>query len=57
MRMFIDGDEVTMTELNQRLNDLACGSFDGGTFELIALDHISVEGDMYFETEIYSTFC
>ena len=57
MRLFIDGDEVTIEELRQRLNDLDCGSFDGGSFENIVLDHISVAGDMYFETETYSTFC
>jgi hypothetical protein len=56
MRLFIDGDEVTLEELRQRLNDLNCGSFDGGSFETIVLDHISVAGDMYFETETYSTF-
>ena len=57
MRLFIDGDEVTTEELKQRLNSLDCGEFDGGTFEKIVLDHISAAGDMYFETEVYSTFC
>lgn len=57
MRLFIDGDDVTISELQQRLNDLDCGDFDGGSFPVIVLDHISVAGDMYFETEIYSTYC
>ena len=56
MRLFIDGDEVTAEELKQRLDNLDCGEFDGGTFETIVLDHISMCGDMYFETERYSTF-
>jgi hypothetical protein len=56
MRLFIDGDEVTVEELRQRLNDLDCGEFDGGSFELITLDHISEVGDMYFETEKYSVY-
>lgn len=56
MKLFIDGDEVTVEELRQRLNDLDCGEFDGGTFELITLDHISDDGDMYFETERYSIY-
>jgi hypothetical protein len=56
MRLFIDGDEVTVEELKQRLEALDCGPFDGGTFEIITLDHISNEGDMYFETERYSIY-
>ena len=56
MRLFIDGDEVTLDELNKRLNALECGEFDGGSFEVIVLDHISHDGDMYFETEKYSTY-
>ena len=56
MRIFIDGDEVTIEELNERLSDLYCGEFDGSTFESITLDHISAENDMYFETERYSVF-
>ena len=56
MRLFIDGDEVTIEELKQRLQNLDCGQFDGGTFKVITLDHISVSGDMYFETEVYSTY-
>ena len=56
MRLFIDGDEVTIKELKHKLNDLDCGEFDGGTFETITLDHISEEGDMYFETEKFSVF-
>ena len=56
MRLFIDGDEVTVEELRQRLDNLDCGEFDGGTFQLITLDHISVEGDMYFETERFNIY-
>ena len=56
MRLFIDGDEVTTEELGQRLNDLDCGEFDGDSFEIITLDHISISGDMYFETERYSVY-
>ena len=56
MRLFIDGDEVTLDELNKRLKALDCGEFDGCTFEVIVLDHISNECDIYFETEKYSTF-
>lgn len=56
MRMFIDGNEITVKELKQALDNLDCGEFDGGTFEVITLDHISTDGDMYFETERYSTF-
>lgn len=56
MKLFIDGDEVTVEELRQKLNDLDCGELDGGTFQLITLDHISVEGDMYFETERFSLY-
>lgn len=56
MRLFIDGDEVTIEELRQTLNNLDCGEFDGGTFEIITLDHISIAGDMYFETERYSIY-
>lgn len=56
MRLFIDGDEVTIEELKQRLNTLDCGGFDGGTCEIITLDHISEAGDMYFETERFSVY-
>jgi hypothetical protein len=56
MRLFIDGDEVTIEELNERLKTLDCGDFDGGAFEVIVLDHISAAGDMYFETDRYNTF-
>ena len=56
MKMLWDGNEITVEELKQVLNNLDCGEFDGGTFEVITLDHISAEGDMYFETERYSTF-
>ena len=56
MRLFIDGNEVTVEALKQRLENLDCGQFDGGTFEVIALDYISIDGDLYFETEVYSTF-
>ena len=56
MKLFIDGDEVTVEELRQKLNDLDCGELDGGTFQLITLDNISVEGDMYFETERFSLY-
>jgi hypothetical protein len=56
MRLFIDGDEVTIEELRQRLDNLDCGEFDGGSFEVITLDHISKVGDMYFETEKYSVY-
>ena len=56
MSLFIDGDEVTIEELKQRLNDLDCGDFDGGSFQVIVLDHISEVGDMYFETDRYSTY-
>jgi hypothetical protein len=56
MKMFLDGNEVTVEGLKQALENLDCGEFDGGTFEVITLDHISAEGDMYFETERYSTF-
>jgi len=56
MKLFIDGNEVTIEELRQRLNDLDCGEFDCGSFELITLDHISIEGDLYFETERYSIY-
>lgn len=56
MRLFIDGNEVTVEELRQRLNNLDCGEFDGGTFQLITLDHISMAGDLYFETERCSIY-
>lgn len=56
MRLFIDGDEVTIEELRQRLDSLDCGEFDGGTYDIITLDHISVDGDLYFETERYSVY-
>ena len=56
MKILLDGNEITVEELKQALNNLDCGEFDGGTFEVITLDHISVDGDMYFETERYSTF-
>ena len=56
MKMFIDGNEVTIEELKQKITDLDCGDFDGGTFEVVTLDHISENGDMYFEIEKYSTY-
>ena len=56
MKMFLDGKEVTTEGLKQVLDNLDCGEFDGGTFEVVVLDHISTGGDMYFETERYSTF-
>jgi hypothetical protein len=56
MKMFIDGDEVTIEKLRQRLENLDCGSFDDGVFETITLDHISTVGDIYFETERYSIY-
>jgi hypothetical protein len=56
MRLFIDGNEVTVEELRQKIDVLDCGEFDGSTFEVITLDHISNDGDMYFETERYSVY-
>ena len=56
MLLFIDGDEVTIEDLRQRLDNLDCGEFDGGTYDIITLDHISVDGDLYFETERYSVY-
>lgn len=55
MRLFIDGDEVTVEELKQRIEKLDCMS-DDSTFEIIALDHISDDNDMYFETERYCIY-
>ena len=55
MRLFIDGDEVTIEELKQRSEKLDCVS-DDSTFEVITLDHISNEGDIYFETERYCIY-
>ena len=56
MRLFIDGDEVTIEELRQRLDNLDCGEFDGGTFQLITLDHIDMVGNLYFETDRFSLY-
>lgn len=56
MKLFIDGNEVATEELQNRLNDLDCGEFDGGTFQLITLDHISETGDLYFETDRFSLY-
>lgn len=56
MKLFIDGNEVTVEELRQRLNNLDCGEFDGGTFQLITLDHISETGDLYFETDRFALY-
>lgn len=56
MRLFIDGNEVTIEELKQYLENLDCGDVDSGTFDIITLDHISDDGDMYFETERYSIY-
>lgn len=55
-KLFIDGKEVTTEELKRQLDNLDCGDFDGDTYEIITLDHISVDGDMYFETEKYSIY-
>lgn len=56
MRLFIDGDEVIVEELKRRLEKLDCGPCEDDTFEIITLDHISNDGDMYFETERYSIY-
>ena len=56
MKLFIDGNEIAVAELRQKLNDLDCGEFDGGTFQLITLDHISEVGDLYFETDRFSLY-
>ena len=56
MRLFIDGDEVIVEELKRRLEDLDCSSREDDTFDTITLDHISNDGDMYFETERYSIY-
>lgn len=56
MRLFIDGDEVTIEELKQILDNLEYGEFDGSSYEIITLDHISMCGDLYFETERHSVF-
>lgn len=56
MKLFVDGNEVTIEELKQLLDNLECGPFDGGTFEVMTLDHISIDGDIYFETEKYSIY-
>ena len=55
MRLFIDGNEVTIEELKQQSEKLDCMS-DDSTFEVITLDHISNEGDIYFETEKYCIY-
>lgn len=56
MKLFVDGNEVRIESLKKILEHLECGDFDGGTFEIMTLDHISDEGDMYFETERYSVY-
>ena len=56
MRLFIDGDEVIVEELKRRLENLDCGSCEDDAFYIITLDHISNDGDMYFETERYSIY-
>lgn len=56
MQLFIDGDEITVEELRHRLDNLDCGEFDDGTYEDVVLDHISMAGDMYFETERRSVY-
>lgn len=56
MRLFIDGDEVIVEELKRRLENLGGGSCEDDTFDIITLDHISNDGDMYFETERYSIY-
>ena len=56
MRLFVDGNEVRMETLKKILEHLQCGELDGSTFEIMTLDHISDDGDMYFETERYSVY-
>lgn len=56
MRLFVDGYEVDIKCLNDILENLDGGDFDDGTFEIMTLDHISNDGDMYFETERYSIY-
>jgi hypothetical protein len=56
MKMFLDGNEVNTDELKEALSLLDYGEFDGGTFEIITLDLIDKDGNMYFNTEKYSTF-
>ena len=56
MKMFIDGCEVSLEDLKQKLDNLDCGEYNGSTFEIIALDHISSDGDMYFETDRYCIY-
>ena len=56
MKMFLDGNEVNVEKLKQALCRLDYGEFDGGTFEIITLDLIDEDGDMYFNTDKYSTF-
>lgn len=56
MKMFLDDREVGVVELKDVLDTLDNGPPDGGTFEIIALSDIDVNGNMYFEVERHSAF-
>ena len=56
MKLFLNNKEVTISELKSALDNLDPGPADGGTFEIMALDDINEDGDMFFEINGYSTF-
>lgn len=56
MNLFVDGNKVKIETLKKLLDNLEYGEFDGSTYEIMTLDHISEDGDMYFETERYSVY-
>lgn len=56
MNLFVDGNKVKIETLKKLLDNLEHGEFDGSTYEIMTLDHISENGDMYFETERYSVY-
>ena len=56
MKLFLNDKEVTLNELRRALDNLDYGPPDGGTFEILVLEDIDSEGNLYFEIEVGSAF-
>lgn len=56
MKIFLNDKEINTVELKAVFDNLNPGPADGGTFEVMVLSYIDVAGNMYFDTEQYSTF-
>ena len=56
MKLFLNNVEVTIAELKQALDNLDYGPPDGGTYEVLELEDIDSDGNLYFEVVVGSAF-